>query len=197
MATVNEHGSAYRQNDMNEEPSFTIKSYRGTGDSVIDIETPSDEVWVLYVEGNDDERYFAVKGYDANGEYTELLVNTTEKYSGVTLDEEQSTTMLEINATGDWYIEVRSYLTCDILQSKGEYFGCGDSVFMIDFSSKTADICGNSSERYFSVKSYDANLNYLDLLVNTTDEYSGTVLLRDEPVLFVVNSNDEWSIKFN
>lgn len=198
MATVSEPGVTYDSTENSSSTSnFETKSYSGTGDSVIEIETPKDEAWVLYVEGNEAGKHFAVKGYDESGNYTELFVNTTDPYSGVTFDEEQSTTMLEINSKDDWYIEVRSYLTCDQLTSKGEYSGFGDTVFVANVNSKTADISGNSEERHFAVKSYDKNLNYLSLLVNTTDKYSGTVLLRDEPVLFVVTSKGEWKIKFN
>lgn len=168
--------------------------YSGSGDDVLEIEHP-DGVYVFYIKGNDVSRHFSVKGYDENGNSVDLFVNTTDPYEGVTIDPNQITTMLEINSDGEWYIEVRSIWTCDIVSEAGLYEGMGDSVFLFDYNNcKTADITGNSESRHFAVKSYGDSNN---LMVNTTDPYEGTVLIKYNPYIFVVDSEGSWTINFN
>ena len=168
--------------------------YSGSGDDVLEIEHP-DGVYVFYIKGNDVSRYFSVKGYDENGNPVDLFVNTTDPYEGVRIDPDQITTMLEINSNGDWYIEVRSIWTCDIVSEAGLYEGTGDSVFLFDYDNcKTADISGNAESRFFSVKSYGSSNN---LMVNTPDPYEGTVMIKYNPSIFVVDSVGSWTIDFN
>lgn len=203
MATVSEKSDTYMSNPSdtaeNKIGNFKTVAYSGTGDSVIDIETPENEAWVLYVEGNAENRYFSVKGYDNNGDYSNSFVSTGNYYSGVTLDNYQDTTTLEINASGDWYIEVRSIYTCDAVNDYGNYNGTGDSVILINtniISPRTAYITGNSNRNYFSVKAYDGYLDYVSSLVSTGDNYSGTVLIKDNPCVIAITSTGDWSIDF-
>jgi hypothetical protein len=180
-----------------EAPVLTIpesKFYSGSGDDVIEIE-PVDSVWVLVVKGNDAGRYFAVKGYDKDGKYTELFVSTADPYTGITLDIDLATTTLEITATGAWEIEVRSVLALRTV-SKGETIsGTGDDVVWVMNNGKTAEISGNNSERYFAVKVY--GVDYSDLLVSTADKYSGKVMLKGDASLLVITAEDDWTITLN
>lgn len=167
--------------------------YEGSGDSVIDVEPPS-ESWVLYVKGNAESDYFSVKGYDEDGEYTELFVSDTDPYEGITLDPELATRTLEIEAGGPWHIELRPITSVEkFMEIPQTITGKGDSVLaVIANGAKRATITGNESESYFSVKSYGTN-GY-DLLVSATEPYSGTVMVKGDPVIIVVTASDEWSI---
>lgn len=169
--------------------------YDGSGDSVIKIEVPDDE-FVLYVSGNAQSRHFAVKGYDASGKMTELFVNTTEPYEGITFDSDYETTTLEISAVGEWHIEVRSLWSCDIIDDYTAYSGSGDSVVLLNVDATTAIIEGNSASRHFAVKSYGDSKSLLNqnLMVNTTEPYSGTVMMKYDPYLLVITAVGEWSI---
>ncbi|RKM55280.1 hypothetical protein D6853_11210 [Butyrivibrio sp. X503] len=167
--------------------------YEGSGDSVIELEDRTD-AWVLYVKGNSSGRHFSVKGYNEDGNGTELFVNTTDKYEGITLDPSLSTTILEISATGDWHIEQRSIFTLDIVQAGDIYTGSGDSVLLVASYGKTAKITGNKSERHFAVKSYGSSRN--SLLVNTTDKYEGTVMMKGEPMMIEIKAVGDWTIEF-
>lgn len=169
--------------------------YDGSGDSVIKIDHP-DEAFVLYVKGNSESRYFAVKGYDASGNMTELFVNTTDPYEGITIDPDYETTTLEISANGTWHIEIRSIWTCDIIEDSSTYNGTGDSVVLLNFDAALAEIEGNSAGRYFGVKSYgdSKNLLYQNLMVNTTEPYSGTVMMKYDPYILVITAAGDWSI---
>lgn len=199
MATVGEYSkssdtitSNTSDQQTNSLQTFEPIIYSGNGDSVVNIDVPND-LWVLYVKGNDDSKHFAVKGYDSNDSYTELFVNTTDPYEGITFDPDQETVQLEINASGDWYIEIRSVYSCDIITSSDTYYSSGDSVFLLNYDAKTAAISGNNGKKHFAVKSYG---DYSDLMVNTTDPYSGVVKLKYDPVLFVVSAEGSWNIKF-
>lgn len=164
--------------------------YEGSGDSVIKIDTP-EGLHVLYVKGNAESRHFAVKGYTESGESTELFVNTTEPYEGVTIDPSQETSTLEISSKGPWQIEVRSIYTCDILDDSAPYEGEGDTILLVNSKATIAEIVGNEDGRHFAVKSYGERSN---LMVNTTDPYSGTVMMKYKPVVIEVSAVGSWSI---
>lgn len=185
------------QEDQNEEPEeVSIPDpvvYSGTGDDVVQI-TPPEGKYVFRITGNQEGRHFSVKAYDSMAEYIDLLVNTTSQYSGVTYDPTQSTAMLEVSATGDWTIEVVSIYTMDALISGNSISGEGDAVLQVFAPVLTADIQGNDASAHFSVKSYDMDGGYLDLLVNTTDPYSGTVMMGLDVSTLVISAEGPWTI---
>lgn len=185
------------QEDQNEEPEeVSIPDpvvYSGTGDDVVQI-TPPEGKYVFRITGNQEGRHFSVKAYDSMAEYIDLLVNTTSQYSGVTYDPTQSTAMLEVSATGDWTIELVSIYTMDALISGNSISGEGDAVLQVFAPVLTADIQGNDASAHFSVKSYDMDGGYLDLLVNTTDPYSGTVMMGLDVSTLVISAEGPWTI---
>ena len=165
--------------------------YDGSGDSVLKIDHP-EGVYVFYVKGNSESKHFAVKGYDSKGNRTELFVNTTEPYEGITIDPDQETVSLEISSKGSWHIEVRSIWTCDVInETETPYKGTGDSIVLIDTSATMATIEGNAAEKHFAMKSYGDRKN---LMVNTTDAYTGTVMVKYNPSILEVNAVGDWSI---
>lgn len=173
---------------------FDPIEYTGTGDSVIFLDDiPSG--WVLYAEGNAEDRYFCIQGYDDNDQLTELFVNTTEPYCGTTIDGNFATTQLEITATGEWRIEIRPLIGCDTITVGEPYKSTGDAVLIVSGDAKTADIYGNARAAYFGVHAIGAGSS--DLLVNTTEAYSGTVKCKNNPQFIVVIASDEWGIRLN
>lgn len=168
-------------------------TYSGSGDDVITLD-PFDGVFVFHIIGNDAERHFAVKGFDSNGETTGLFVNTTSVYEGTTMDPAQETVMLEVNATGDWTIEVQSIYTMETISSGETLTGVGDSVVLVSSHRNTAVISGNASGRHFAVKSYGRDRD--KLLVNTTDVYEGKVMLTGDPIMLLIDAEGAWSIAF-
>lgn len=185
-------GGYYEESDWEEE--FAPIVYSGSGDSVIDIDPPKDCMWVLYVSGNDNSDYFGVQGYAADNSTTELFVNTTKPYSGVTFDPSFKTTQLEISATGDWYVEIRSIYSCDVIETSDTYYGSGDNVVLMYIGAQTAEINGNDDGAYFGVKSYGDSE---DLLVNTTEPYSGTVKLKYDPEVLRITAEGDWNVTLN
>ena len=195
---VDESAPQEVEEDQSEEPEEEVSIpdpvvYSGTGDDVVQI-TPPEGKYVFRITGNQEERHFSVKAYDSFAEYIDLLVNTTSQYSGVTYDPTQSTAMLEISATGDWTIELVSIYTMDALISGNSISGDGDAVLQVFAPVLTADIQGNDASAHFSVKSYDMDGGYLDLLVNTTDPYSGTVMMGLDVSTLVISADGPWTI---
>ncbi len=168
-----------------------LNTYSGTGDDVIQISS-ADSMSVLYIEGNQESRHFAVKGLDENDKSTGLFVNTTAPYKGITLDAKASTRKLAISATGEWKIEVRPTSSCRTPESGQTISGNGDEVILINGGSSLR-IEGNSEAGHFAVKAYNDAGKY-DLPVKTTDAYNGKVMLKNKPVLLEVVAVGKWSI---
>lgn len=167
--------------------------YSGSGDDVISI-TPLDGPYVFQITGNQESRHFAVQGYDSSGGNTELLVNTTDPYSGVTIDPSMTTELLEISASGPWSIDLVSIYEMQSIKQGETITGSNDSILLVESYGTSAYITGNQSGAHFSIKSYGTTRD--DLMVNTTDPYDGTVMLKGDPVVLEIDAEGEWSIQF-
>lgn len=166
--------------------------YTGSGDDVIEIEPPT-AMFVLKITGNSVSNHFGVKGYDTQGNPTELFVNTTEPYTnGVTIDSTFMTTTLEIKATGEWSITVIPVQSLEKIETGTLKEGSGDQVFLISGNPHRANITGNSGAHYFGVIAHDASGR--DVLVNTTEPYEGSVIISSDAVILEVKSEDSWKI---
>lgn len=163
----------------------------GYGDDVLSIVTP-DYPFAFYITGNSDAKHFSVTTYNSAGEYGELLVNTTEAYSGFTIDPSYDVASIEVKASGAWKIELRSIYDTGSISADTSYSGYGDAVLLIKSYGTTAHISGNAGEHHFAVWTYGVGG---DLLVNTTEVYNGTVLISGTPTLLVVTAVGEWSIQ--
>lgn len=169
--------------------------FSGSGDSVIDIDKP-DMPMVVHITGNSDSGHFAVTSYDKDGEYMELLVNTTEPYDGIRpLDflTGEMTSRFEIISTGEWKIELLPVSSLRILAIPGKIEGKNDEVIKI--SGDAADlaiISGNESGGYFGIFTYN---DFKDLIVNETDPYEGTVILESSITFIEIKAEGNWSIE--
>lgn len=168
--------------------------YSGSGDDVITIE-PFPEGYVFSITGNSAGRHFSVTAYDADGNQLDLLVNTTDPYSGITADRHQNAATLEIKAHGDWVIEMRSIYTLPVMSPGETYSGSGDSILVASNPGNTATITGNPDARHFAV--IGTGHGVYDLLVNTTEVYSGTVKLSSNTAGFIVTAVGDWTITLN
>lgn len=181
-------------------PVFSINTYSGSGDDVVifqkvEIGKPA----IVHVTGNASSQYMGVVGYDSNGNYMDLLVNTAEPYDGyVPLDfiGAAQTSIFEVTATGPWTIEVLSLeeLPSQFFVSPGNSIsGTGACVVGINGSPKIAAISGNAASEYFGVIAYSKS-SYLKLLVNTADVYSGRALLSSGTKYLAVSAVGPWTI---
>lgn len=168
----------------------------GSGDSIVDLDKPDDPA-LVHITGNAASRHFAVISYGTDGEQIDLLVNTTDPYDGVRpLDflNDEHTARFEVTSTGPWTIEVLSLFDIPKAAVPGIYEGTGDGVFFLDGAADTATITGNDAGHHFAVESYG---NGYDLLVNTTEPYSGQVIVSRDARIFVVKAAGPWAIKFS
>ena len=166
-------------------------SYSGTGDDVIIIEKPEEGPVVLYVKANSEGRHFSITGYDDNDNRTNLFVNTTDPYEGITLDASGTTALLEISGQGAWEIESRSMRSLRVLDAPGTIEGSGDDLVQVAGNSSLAAIKGNAEGRHFSVKGYNPSPS---LMVNTTDSYEGTVRVAKDTFLLEITAVGDWSV---
>ena len=177
-------------------------TYEGAGDDFIEIEKP-EEIAIMHIIGNQADSFFAVQGYDADGNSTELFVNTTDPYEGtVALDfDDEETTHLEIEAdTGDeWNIGIFPIGATEYwVEVPGEITGENDSIVMIEGSPTMADIEGNQADSFFAITGWleeDGWFVGSDLLVNTTDPYEGTVRMESETMILEIEAVGEWTIE--
>ena len=185
--------------DQEQEPAYVPHDpivFTGSGDDVLEIESP-DYYFGFRITGNAVGKHFAVKTYNSSGGYGELLVNTTDEYSGVTYDPSLDVSMIEVTAEGEWTIEVIDLITLDIIETGDTITGNGDYVFSLYEHGKTATISGNAAGHYFAVKSYDNYGRYSDLLVSSSDPYEGKVMLGNDDTIVSVTAIGDWSFTLN
>lgn len=174
----------------------SAQSWSGSGDFVIDFSRPATPA-IVHITGNAGSDYFGVVSYTSSGGYIDLLANTTDPYDGIRpLDfEGNHAGRFVITATGAWTIIVLPITSTHTIVMPGALGGTGDDVLALAGGQPNlATVLGNASSRYFGIVGYDSNGAYLDLLVNTTDPYSGVVPLDRRTVYLVVQAEDAWSI---
>lgn len=174
---------ADRQSDA---PFFT---YSGNGDDVV-TGVATESLSYAHIVHNGDG-HFAVKGH--RGDRYDLLVNTTKPYDGITLIYSEEEYTFEVNAKGDWTIELYEMGT----SSSDSFSGSGDYVTPIFIKTSNVYEVTSSGDGHFAVKGW-TNSGY-ELLVNTTDDnYSGKVLFNrngEEYAFFEITASRDWEIK--
>ena len=58
-----------------------------------------------HIQGNDDGGYFNIKGFSSEGNWTALLVDSTDPYDG-RVSVPERTRIVDVDAVGDWAIEI-------------------------------------------------------------------------------------------
>ena len=174
-------------------------TYSGTGDDVVEISKPDEELpALLVITGNREDRHFAVIARDDSGTRIGALVNTTEPYRGIVpvdLPPRTNTTLLEISASGSWSIQLYSIGAAQKAKVPSIFEGEGDNVLWIEGDPTRAQIQGNTSSRHFAVIAYDGSGNRLGAKVNTTDPYTGTVIIPNETLLLQISAVGGWSVE--
>lgn len=171
--------------------------FTGTGDDVLSLDA-SEYYYCFFITGNEEGRHFSVTTYDSNDDYSELLVNTTEPYSGITYDESLDVQTIEVKAEGAWEIRVMDFgaLPDDWSVSAGEtFYGSGDLIVFLG-SGKTATIV-NYAEGHFAVTAYDEYGWYCGLLANEIGPYEGKVKLDSDAAFITVHSGGDWDFTLN
>lgn len=172
----------------------------GTGDSVVDVEK-----WnglaiahITYTgSGN-----FAVWNYAANNGKKDLMVNAIGNYEGnlpLDLLDAELTTRFEIEASGQWEIQIIPFADIRVVEVPGIAAGTGDDVLAIVGGGRpdTLVIDGSKASGNLIVWGWGKSR---DLLVNEIAPYIGTVLVpshvpTDNNVLVLaIKAEGNWSI---
>ncbi|MBN1991338.1 MAG: hypothetical protein JW953_01445 [Anaerolineae bacterium] len=151
---------------------------------------------IVHLTGNAGQRHFAVVTYNANGDTLDLLVNTADAYDGRTLIDYtgEHTTRLEIDAEGDWTIEILPLTAATLLPVPGSIEGNGDDVLLLSGGvPDTAVVTGNASTRHFALTVFGQG-RMLDVPINTADPYDGQVLVNRQAQLLKFSAHGPWAI---
>ena len=169
-------------------PSTPLFEYSGSGDDVISDVSVDDYSYL--VVRHTASGHFAVNAhYD---EYADLLINTTQPYvDGQTLLLPNREYTLEINAEGAW--EMAAYPIGTI--SSDTFKGAGDVITPAFISTSDVYHIEANGGGNFVVRGYNQDGQY-ELLVNTTENYSGNVMLKqkDEWTFFEIKGEREFTI---
>lgn len=171
--------------------------YNGNGNDIVfiddDISEKLDPMWVFEIVGNEADKHFAVTAYDKDGEYLDLLVNTTRPYSGTVYEKTIEGRMLEVQATGAWTITAKSIYTVPTMRQGVTHTGENDTVLLyLDGEARFLTASGNAGGNYFSVWAH--GIDGSELLINTTEPYEGKSIISKEPIVIEVNATGEWSL---
>lgn len=180
--------------------------YEGNGDDVIEIKKPETGPIVLYVKGNQDSNrnHFTIHGYDDDDKLTDIFINIHDPYEGQTLDVSGRTSLLEIQASGAWEIEVRSVRSMEKINLPGKLTGEGDEVFILDDYVMSATIEGNKDTGPYAPQlkvigykpAVKADEFFYNSFLTTFDEnYQGTVEVDDYIHILGVFAESPWSIE--
>ena len=178
------------------EPTPIILS--GTDNAIVSIDK-WDGPALIHIKGKPQDWLFTVKG---EGFYVSNNVDGLP-YDGVRLLDGLPgfhTEQLEIEAEGVWAIEIypltNQYIGNRLLSAPTTYEGNGDDVlFLEDGSLYRVIITGNTASRNFSIWAYSDFVFDIDLLVNTTDTYKGTVDLPEWVKRLEIEAEGPWSLE--
>ena len=174
--------------------------YKGSGDSVIDLDMTIGRIGILHVVGNSASRYFGVSGFDKDGNRTGAIVNTTDPYDGyrpLNFTDQETTIRLEITASGEWEVTHFPFVTTYLhqLAVPGTITGKGDDVlFLTGSKPDILHVAGNSGSNYFGLIGYTVEAKR-ESLVNTTDSYDGNVIAPSGLMLLEIIAVGDWTIE--
>ena len=101
------------------------------------------------------------------------------------------TTQLQVTAAGPWTITLNSMDAAP--RFTDTFRGEGDGIVIHEGNRRrVAKITGNQKHEHFAVEAYSGQGN--DLLVNTTDPYTGRVPFPGGVVVVAVTATGAWSI---
>ena len=184
-----------QQQEVQEPKEFETITFNGSGDDVVEFDLQENAFYLIHVKGNAEGRHFALKAYDETG-YYDLLINTSKVYDGKVFDGDFNKNTLEVNAQGEWTIEVLDLTNASTHIEQGQTVtGHGDDVLLVYSYGKTATFKQNG-KGHVAVKIYDGR-GYYDLAVNESGEYEGKFMLGKNPCIITVESESDWELTLN
>lgn len=167
-------------------------TFSGSGDDVITGVKVDNISFVRYI--NTGDRHTDVKAH--YGDSYELLVNTSDPYTGDTLLMPSDTDItFEISSKTDWTLEIWEIGAC----SNDSFSGTSDTVTGLFICTSDIYQIEYSGDSHFHIKGYyddDIFGTTYDLLVNQSDPYSGKVFFKQKGnyAFFEIVGQGNWSI---
>jgi len=173
------------------------KSYSGYGPDVLKFSKPDGSARPAILKiSHRGESNFSVVSLTNDYDYNDLLVNEIGNYNGtILLDAGYSSsksTYLEIDADGEWTVEVMSGYAAPVLRPGGTASGTVDAVYAWTGKKSTASFryAGDSN---FIVQWMTRNDS--DLIVNEIGSYSGKRLVQAAPAWLTIEAVGPWTVK--
>lgn len=169
-------------------PDTPVYSISGSGDDIV-TGFSSDKYYKARVT-KDGNRHFSIQAH--YGDTYDLLVNNSDdSYTGYVLIEPVGDYIFEINAQGNWTIDIYELGTT----TKDEFIGTGDCVTPVFIPTSNIYQISCDTNRHIAVMGWKSDGTY-DLLINQSESYEGKVLFKNtgDYSFFEINSKDDWSI---
>jgi hypothetical protein len=134
-----------------------------------------------------------------DGSEGDLLVNAIDRYQGQTLFNTgiDNAVGIKMSGNGSWQVKIAPLTSAPRWDGGGTYTGRSDGVVIVKDAFDPVDTISFVSSRADSnvvMYAYSADGNE-DLVVNDIGNFSGEFLVPSDTVLFVVESDGQWSIK--
>lgn len=172
-------------------------SETGTGDAVVDIDISAGAL--AFRATHDGERHFSVKLLDKDGEWVELLANTTGAATIYNLAEVEYSGphMLEISADGEWHVETFKPDLLDkmpaSLKGEGTYVS---AAFPLKAEQKLKLTANHDGKRHFSITLINAKTGgFAALGPNKTGAYSGQTMIQADEAgyyMLLIDADGSW-----
>ena len=169
----------------------------GKGDRIVDFDNPFDYAMVHITHKGTSN--FIVHNYDADGNMIDGLVNEIGNYDGVLpldFNKGAHTSRFEVQADGEWFIEISSLSNTHHFDVPGKFDGKGDDVIaLVGIASNPPDIATfiHSGKSNFIVHGFsDGSGEYG--LVNEIGNYEGQSILERDTFLIIIKADGAWSV---
>lgn len=182
----------YERIDLSVEP---ISEYRGSGDTLLNIQKGIGEV-LVHIVGNSARKDFDVIARDSNKKAIDLLVRTTNPYDGIRkmdVYEGEHTALLDITATGEWEVKIYPFYAIYIAVAPERVDGVGDNILHIEGGPFNIRICGIVESGEIGVFAHYSD--YSDLLVSSSKSIDETFEVFPDIIFLEILTTERWSIE--
>jgi hypothetical protein len=178
------------------EPVAPAETFQGSGDDVVDLATPIDELGLMTFSCSSCDSNVIV---ESDAEYDNTLINAIGEYTGQHWLNPRGTTTsrFQVQADGDWTLTAGGFDDRLIRHAGTQPVqGTGDTVFFLLVAPDTAAFTHDGSSN-FVVEVLADSVGFPDLAINEIGAYEGTVLFRvdgSEPALVQVTADGAWTM---
>lgn len=172
------------------------QTYSGSGNKIVDLGTsPGGVSFILHLVSDGD---IDIETFNSTGEDTRdadfSIPHKGAAYDGRVMAG-SDTTKLQINAEGNWTVEVQPLSAARLLEPPGTAEGFFDEVIRLTGSPSSLEITGNPNDEFENliVRYHETGDDYGDSLVNELSRYEGLLVVPGDGYLTVI-AGAPWSV---